>query len=81
LPFVFAAVVDADDVLVVQARGEVGLPVEALPKLEVLGELAGQDLHGVAAGQPWVLRQIHLAHPAGPQTPDDGVSSKHRAFG
>jgi hypothetical protein len=56
-------------------------PVEALPKLEVLGELAGQDFHGVAAGQPRVLRQIHFAHSAGPQTPNDGVSSEHRACG
>lgn len=81
LPFVFAAVVDTDDVLVVQAGGEIGLPVEALPKLEVVGELGGQDLQGVTARQPRMLRQIHLAHPAGPQPPDDPESSEQRAFG
>jgi hypothetical protein len=32
---------------------------------------------GVAAGQPWMLRQIDLAHAAGPQPPDDGVSGEH----
>ncbi len=81
LPFVFAAVVDADDVLVVETGGQVGLPVEALAELEVAGQVAGQDLQGVAAGQPGVLRQIHLAHPAGAQTPKDGVSGEHVTFG
>jgi hypothetical protein len=80
LPFVFTAVVDADDMLVVRARGQVGLPVEALAKFVVRGQLAGQNFEGIAAGQPRVLRQIDLAHAAGPQTPNDGVSSEHLAF-
>ena len=81
LPFVFTAVVDADDVFVVQVRGQVGLAIKALAKFAVRGQFAGQNFEGIAAGQPRVLREIHLAHAAGPQPPDDGVSSEHLAFG
>ena len=80
LPLVFAAVVDADDVLVVQAGGQVGLAIETLAKFRILGQIAGQDLQGVAAGQPGMLGQIHVAHPAGAQPPNDGVSGEHLSF-
>jgi hypothetical protein len=61
-------------------RLQVGLSVEALPKFVVRGELGGQNLEGIAAGQPRVLRQIHVAHAAAPQTPNDGVPGEHLAF-
>jgi hypothetical protein len=80
LPFVFAAVVDPDDVLVVQARGQVGFPVEAFAKFEVRRVLAGQDLEGVTAGQPGMLRQIDFTHSPGTQLPHDGVSGESLAF-
>lgn len=60
----FAAIVDADYVLVVQGCGEVGLTVEALTELLAGGELGGQDLECVAPGQSGVLRQVHLTHSA-----------------
>jgi hypothetical protein len=85
LSLVFAAVVDADDVFVVQARGQVGLSVETLAEFPVRGQIAGQDLEGIAAGQPRMLSQIHMTHPAGSQSPNDGVSGEHlsvfEAFG
>jgi hypothetical protein len=77
---IFTAVVDADDVLVLQVRGEVGLSIKALAKFVVGGQFAGQDFEGIAAGQSWVLRQVYLAHAAGPQPPNDGVSSEDLAF-
>ena len=81
LAFVFAAVVNANDVFVVQTASEVGLPVEALAELQVGGQFVGQDLERVATGQPWVLCQVHLAHAADPQTADDRVSSEDCARG
>jgi hypothetical protein len=51
-----------------------------LAKFVVGGQFAGQDFEGIAAGQSWVLRQVYLAHAAGPQPPNDGVSSEDLAF-
>ena len=73
----FAAVVNTDDVGMPQLRGDVCFPAQPLPVLVVRGQRGRQDLEGVAAGQPWMLRQIDLAHAAGSQPPDDGVSGEH----
>jgi hypothetical protein len=70
---------------VVQARGQVGLSVEALAEFGIPGQIAGQDLEGIAAGQPRMLSQMHMTHPAGSQSPNDGVSGEYlsvfEAFG
>ena len=73
----FAAVVNTDDVGMPQLRGDVCFPAQPLPVLVVRRQRGRQDLEGVAAGQPWMLRQIDLAHAAGSQPPDDGVSGEH----
>ena len=80
MPLVFTAVVDADDVLVVQVGGHVGLAVEALAEFVVSGQFAGQNFERVAAGQSRVLCQVHSAHAAAPQPPRDGVPGEHLAL-
>ena len=71
---------DTDDVLVVQARGQFGLTIETLAKFQILGQIAGQDFQGIAAGQPRMLGQIDVTHPAGAQPSNDGVSGEHLSF-
>ncbi|WP_156517098.1 hypothetical protein [Mycobacterium leprae] len=44
-----AVLVDPNDVLIVHARGHVGFLVEALIKLEVPVQVAGQDFDGIVA--------------------------------
>jgi hypothetical protein len=51
LALIFAAIVDPDDVLVVQARGQLGLTVKALAEFEIRADIGGQDFQGIAAGQ------------------------------
>jgi hypothetical protein len=72
----FAAIMDTDDVLVLQARGQVRLTIETLAKFQILGQIAGQDFQGIAAGQRRMLGQIHVTHPAGPQPSNDRVSRR-----
>ena len=76
----FAAIMDTDDVLVLQARGQVRLTIETLAKFQILGQIAGQDFQGIAAGQRRMLGQIDVTHPAGPQPSNDGVSGEHPSF-
>jgi hypothetical protein len=51
-----------------------------LAEFQIRGQIAGQDLERIAAGQPWMLGQIHLTHPAGSQPSNDGVSGEHLSF-
>ena len=76
-----AAVVDADDVRVPQRRGDVGLAVEPLAVLRVVGERGRQHLERVITRQSWVLGQIDLAHPPGTQVPQDRVARETLAIG
>jgi hypothetical protein len=39
----FAAIMDTDDVLVLQARGQVRVTIETPAKFQILGQIAGQD--------------------------------------
>ena len=67
---------NTDDVGMPQLRGDVCFPAQPLPVL-VVGQRGRQDLEGVAARQPWMLRQIDLTHAAGAQPPDNGVPGEH----
>ena len=62
---VLAHVVEGADVGVGEAGDGLGLPLEALSKGGVGGELRGEDLQGDGAVQAGVLRPVHLAHPHG----------------
>jgi hypothetical protein len=59
--------VKTDDVRVIQGRGQVGFAIESLAKLVAGRQIGGQHLQGFAPWQPWVLDEIHLAHPPGTQ--------------
>jgi hypothetical protein len=72
----FTAVVDADDVRVVQRGDQFSLPVEPGPKLRICRHRGGQDLQGVVAGQSWMRDQIHLAHAAEAERPEDLISGE-----
>ena len=74
-----ATVVDRDDVRMGQRGDHVRLEVEPLPVLLVLADRRAEDLQCVVAGQPGVLDEIDLAHPAGPEGPQDGVTSNDLA--
>ncbi len=70
----FAAVVDADDVLVLHARGRLGLAAEALDELCVLREALVQELQCDSALQHLVVGQPHVRHPAASQPRDEDVT-------
>src|SRR6185503_410540 len=59
-----AAVVDGDDVLVVEARRAARLAPEALDELGVLGEAAVQDLERDPPPELQVLGAVDVGHPA-----------------
>ena len=61
-----AAVVDADDVRVLQAGGGLRLAAEALDEAGVLGEPAVQQLQRDLAPELLVLGQEHVGHAAAP---------------
>ena len=60
-----AAVVDADDVRVLQAGGGLRLAAEALDEPGIRGEAAVQQLQRDLAPELLVLGQEHVGHPAG----------------
>ena len=63
---VLAHIVERADVGVGEAGDGLGLPLEALSKDWVGGELRGKDLQGDGAVQAGVVRSVDLAHPPGP---------------
>lgn len=73
----FAPVVHPDDVRMPQRGGNVGLPDEATTIVVVGTDAGAEDLERFVAGQPWVLGEVDLAHAAGTQQPEDGVSGKY----
>jgi hypothetical protein len=64
-----------------QLGGYIRLAVKAFPILVIRGQSGRQNLEGVTARQPRVLRQIDLTHPPGPQQPHDGVPGKEVSLG
>ena len=71
-----AAVVDGDDVGVLEGGDGVGFPDEALPEAGVRGNVGAQDFQGLFAGQAGMLSKIDLAHAAGAELAEDGVSGE-----
>ena len=70
-----AAVVDRDDVLVLQPRRRRGLAAEALDELLVAGEAVVQELQRDLALELQVVRAVHLRHAAGPDVLEDLVAA------
>ena len=76
-----AAVVDADDVLVLEAGGAGGLAAEALDELLVLGEAAVEHLQRDLAPELEVLGAVDVGHPAGAEALDDPVAAVDDGLG
>ena len=81
-----AAVVHGDDVVVVQAGGEVGFALKAFAEARVCGGCGRQQLQRVETGEARVVDQVDLAHAAGAKQPFDtkaryhftGLAHRHR---
>ena len=73
-----AAVVDGDDVRVVEARGGLRLAPEALDELAVLGVALGHDLERDLAAEARVLGQVDRRHAADAQAPEHAVAAVER---
>ena len=73
---VIAAVVDGDDVRVVQGRHHLGFLVEPLPVLVIVTDLGAEHLEGVTPGQARMLRQVDLAHATDTEGSLDGVAGE-----
>src|SRR6185295_12572976 len=71
---VLAAVVDGDDVLVLQAGGARRLAAEALDELAVLGEAPVEDLQRHLAPELQVLGDVDVRHAAAAQAVQDAVA-------
>ena len=69
-----AAVVHADDVLVLHPRGRLGLAAEALDELGVLGEALVQELQRDPALEHLVVGEPHVRHPAAAEAGDEHVA-------
>ncbi len=54
-----------------QLCGQVGFAGEPLPVLGIQGQFGGKDFQCFQAGQAGMLDEVNLAHPPGPQRPDD----------
>ena len=70
-----AAVVDADDVRVLQPGGGRRLAAEALDELRVLGEAAVQQLERDRRPSCWSSAQVDVGHAAGAEPLDDPVAA------
>ena len=71
---VLAAVVDGDDVLMLEPGRARRLAAEALDELLVLGEAAVEDLQRDLAPELEVLGAVDLGHPAGAEAVVDAVA-------
>jgi hypothetical protein len=69
-----AAVVDADDVLMLHARGRLGLAPEALDELCVLSEALVQELERHLTLKHLVVGQPHVRHAAAAEPPAEHVA-------
>ena len=73
LPLVLADVVDGADVRVIQGGRGPRLPLEALQRLPVAGQLLGEKLQRHAAAQARVLGLVHHTHPPAPELLEDTI--------
>src|SRR5688572_14329776 len=70
----FPAIVDLDDVRVREGCGALGLALEALDELLVVGELLPQDLESNVPIEDLVVGQVHLGHPSASEGMNDAVT-------
>src|SRR3990170_6014231 len=75
-PILASDVIERADVRVVQARDGTGLPLEAVTKSGVVGEVRGQDLDGHRAIETGVLCLVHLSHATRTDRGDDFVGTQ-----
>jgi len=75
----FSTVVHSDDVGMPERRSEIGFPVEAGPIFGVGRPIMWEQLQRITARKPWVLCELDLAHPPGPQQANDSVPGKSLA--
>ena len=59
------------DVRVVQLRGYLGFPLEALDHVGAIRDVGQQDLHGIATREPTVSGLVDFAHSAGANQTND----------
>ncbi len=69
-------VVDAQNVRMGQVRRDVGFTQEPGPVLRIGGQVGREHLQRVLTRQPRMLNEVHRAHRAGTEHPNDGVSRK-----
>jgi hypothetical protein len=62
-----------DDVRMAQLGEQVGLPLEPRLEIVVAGDSGIEEFECVLAGQPRMLHQENLPHPAGAELADDAV--------
>ena len=79
-PVALLEAVDARDVRVIEGREHPGFALETRDSLGVCGEHLGQDLQRHTALQPGILRQLDLAHAAGPDHVHDLVRADSSAW-
>ena len=72
-----AEVVDRDHVRRGQAGRRAALALEPLADLRVVREIRGQPFEGDLAVAPRVVRPVHLAHAATPETAGQTVGTEH----
>src|SRR5215213_5561847 len=80
-PVPLPAVVDGDDVGVLESRGGGRLAAEALHELAVGREAVVQELQRVVAPELQVLRAVDVGHPARSDAADDPVAAVHDRLG
>ena len=73
LPLMLVDVVDGADVRMIQGGGRLGLPLESLQRMAVLGQLFGQELQGDGALEPGVLGLVDDTHAAAAELLQDPV--------
>ena len=70
LPLILVDVIDGTDIRVVQGRGRLGLPLEALQRAAVPRQRFGQKFQGHGALEPGVLGLVNHSHAAAAELPD-----------
>ncbi len=78
-PVLFARIVDPHHIRVIDRRGYLHLPLEALAELRVLGQLGSQHLERVHTAQRDVRHAVHDPHPALPDLLLDAIPAELRA--
>lgn len=75
-PVLLPAVVQGHDVRVEKAGRDLRFPIEADPERRIVLHRRGQNLERVHPRQPWMFGEIHLAHSAHTESPDDPVAGE-----